>query len=173
MSLASERVVNIPLASGGGNGGFPKAVFSSVLQYTELRFRLRMVCASQTMLATNKHCTVHRFDVPMDETLLYTSKRTLRSLWQRYCIHRDRVELQSWILFHTLVVPAKEIRAVEVRPSVFSGRKGFVWGIKIDNSDLCRHVLLERRSGLFKRIAFSPDDPEKFVEVCKSIMAGG
>ena len=109
----------------------------------------------------------------MNETPLYTSKRTLKSLWQRYRIYRDRLELQSWILFHTIVVPAKEIRAVEVRPPVFSGRKGFVWGIKLDYSDFCHHVLLERKSGLFKRIAFSPDNPEEFVEICKSIMVGG
>jgi len=109
----------------------------------------------------------------MNETPLYTSKRALKSLWQCYRIYPDRLELQSWVLFHTVVVPAKEIRGVEVRPSVFGGGKGFAWGIKLDNSDLCRHVLLERTSGLFKRIAFSPDDPEKFVEICRSIMAGG
>ncbi|MGD0410549.1 MAG: hypothetical protein ABSC18_02505 [Verrucomicrobiota bacterium] len=109
----------------------------------------------------------------MNETPLYTSKRTLKSLWQRYRIHQDRLELQSWFLLHTVVVPAKEIQAVEVRPSVFGGWKGFAWGIKLDNSDLCRHVLLERKSGLFKRIAFSPDNPEEFVEICKSIMPGG
>lgn len=93
-----------------------------------------------------------------------------KSLWQNYRIYRDRLELQSWFLFHTVVVPAKEIQAVDVRPSVFSGRKGFIWGIKIDCCDLCRHVLLVRKSGLFKRIGFSPDEPGKFVEICKSIM---
>jgi hypothetical protein len=30
--------------------------------------------------------------------------------------------------------------------------------------------LLIRKSGLFKRIGFSPDDPEKFVAVCQSIL---
>jgi hypothetical protein len=105
----------------------------------------------------------------MNEKPLYSSKRTGRSLWQQYRIYADRFELQSWLLFHTLVVPAKAIKAIEVRPSVFSGRKGFVWGIKIDNCDFCRHVLLTRKSGIFKRIGFSPDDPEKFVEIAKSI----
>jgi len=107
----------------------------------------------------------------MNDAPLYTSKRTAKTLWQQYRIFQDRLELQSWILFHTLVVPAKEIRAIDVRPSIFGGRKGLVWGIKIDNCDFCRHVLLLRTSGLFKRIAFSPDDPEKFAEICKSIMA--
>jgi hypothetical protein len=105
----------------------------------------------------------------MNDTPLYASKRTARSLWQQYRIYHDRLELQAWILFHTVVVPVGEIRAIEVRPSVFSGRKGLTWGIKLDICDLCRHVLLSKSRGLFKSIAFSPDDPVKFVETCSSI----
>jgi hypothetical protein len=67
-------------------------------------------------------------------------------------------------------VPANEIQTVEVRPSVFRGQKGFIWGLKIDNCSFCRHVLLIKKSGLFKRIGFSPDEPEKFAEICKSIV---
>jgi hypothetical protein len=106
-------------------------------------------------------------------TPLYASKLTAKSLWQQYRVYHDRIELQSWFLFHTVVVPAGEIRAIEVRPSVWSGDKGFTWGIKIDNCDLCRHVLLTKKSGIFKRIGFTPDDPEKFVEICRSILPGG
>jgi hypothetical protein len=40
----------------------------------------------------------------------------------------------------------------------------------LDNRDFCRHVLLVRKSGCFKRIGFAPDDPEKFVTVCQSIL---
>ena len=108
----------------------------------------------------------------MNDAPLYASKRTAKSLWQRYRIHRDRLELQSWIIFHTFIVPTDEIQAIEVRPSVFGGWKGFTLGIKIDNCNLCRHVLLTKKRGLFKRIGFSPDEPEKFVEICKSILPG-
>jgi hypothetical protein len=108
----------------------------------------------------------------MNDMPIYTSKRTAKSLWQEYRIYRDRLELQCWIALHTLVIPANEILEIEVRPSVFSGRKGFIWGVKIDNCDLCRHVLLRRKSGIMKRIGFSPDDPEKFVAVCQSFMPG-
>ncbi len=108
----------------------------------------------------------------MNGTPLYISKRTARSLWQEYRIYRNRIELQCWLALHTLVIPASEILKIEVRPSVFSGRKEFIWGVKIDNCDLCRHVLLRRKSGILKRIGFSPDDPEKFVAVCQSIMPG-
>jgi hypothetical protein len=108
----------------------------------------------------------------MNDTPIYISKRTTRSLWQEYRIYPDRLELQCWIALHTLVIPANEIQEIKVRPSVFSGQKGFTWGVKIDNCDLCRHVLLRRKSGILKRIGFSPDDPEKFVAVCQSFMPG-
>lgn len=102
----------------------------------------------------------------MNDTPIYTSKRTGRSLWQEYRIYRDRLELQSWFLFHTIVILANGIQAVEVRPP------GIIWGVKLDNCNFCRHVLLTKKSGLFKRIGFSPDDPEKFLAACKSIMPG-
>ena len=104
------------------------------------------------------------------EQPLHVSPRSGASLWQEYRIYPDRLELQSWILFHTIVIPAREILEIEVRPPVFSGRKGFTWGIKLDNSDLCRHVLVRRKTGFWKRIAFTPDNPDKFVRVCQSII---
>ena len=102
----------------------------------------------------------------MNNTPLYKSKRTGKSLWQEYRIYRDRLELESWLLFHTIIVPVNEIQAVEVRPP------GPIWGVKLDSCNLCRHVLLIKKSGLLftKRIGFSPDEPDKFVEVCKSIL---
>jgi hypothetical protein len=106
----------------------------------------------------------------MDDAPLYTSKRRARNLWQRYRIYPGRIELQAWFLLHTLVVPADEIRGIEVRPSALRGRNKFVWGFKIDNCDFCRHVLLTKRRGLFKCIAFAPDEPETFAEIGRSIM---
>jgi hypothetical protein len=108
----------------------------------------------------------------MDDTPIYISKRTGSNLWQEYRVYRDRLELQSWFLFHTLVIPAGEISKIEVRPSIFHGQKGFIWGVKLDNCNFCRHALLTKKSGCFKRIGFSPDDPEKFVAVCQSILPG-
>jgi hypothetical protein len=42
----------------------------------------------------------------------------------RSFIYCDRIELQSWVLLHTVVLPTDEIRPVEVRPSAFGGWKG-------------------------------------------------
>jgi len=116
----------------------------------------------------------------MNDTPLYASTRTVRNLWQQYRIYPDRLELQSWILLHTVVLPADEIQAVKVHPSVFGGWIGLtrgmkrdfrdMWGIKIDFCDLCPHVLLRKKSGIFNAIGFSPDEPEKFAEICKSIL---
>ncbi|HEX5398607.1 MAG TPA: hypothetical protein VFY06_06105 [Verrucomicrobiae bacterium] len=106
------------------------------------------------------------------EPPVYVSRRTPAGLWQQYRIFSDRLELQSWFLFHTIVIPAQEIVAMDIRPSVFSGRKGFTWGIKLDNSDLCRHVLVTRRNGWLKRIAFTPDNPEEFVRIGRTLMTG-
>jgi len=103
----------------------------------------------------------------MNPIPLYASKRTAKSLWQQYRICRDRLELQSWFLFRTFVVPADEIQAVEINPP------GIIWGVKLDNCNFCRHVSLKKKSGLFKRIGFIPDDPDKFVEICKSILPDG
>jgi len=104
------------------------------------------------------------------EQPIYVSRRTGASLWQEYRIFSDRLELQSWILLHTIVIPAREILEIEVRPSVFSGSKGFTWGIKLDNSDLHRHVLVRRKNGFWKRLAFTPDNPDEFVRICQSII---
>ena len=104
------------------------------------------------------------------EQPLYVSRRTAASLWQEYRIYSDRLELQSWAFFHTVVIPARDILEIEVRPSVFGGSKGITWGIKLDMADLHRHVLVRRKTGFSKRIAFTPDSPDEFVHICQSIM---
>jgi hypothetical protein len=100
----------------------------------------------------------------MNGAPIYVSKRTGKNLWQEYRVYPDRLELQSWCLVHTLVVPASEILSVEIPPP------GFIGGIKLDNCNLCRHVVVIKKSGLFKRIGFVPDAPEKFAAACRSIL---
>ncbi len=114
----------------------------------------------------------------MNNTPLYKSKRTAKSLWQEYRIYDDRIELQSWILIHTISIPITDVLQIEVRPrlviaDLFRGKR-FVYSVfplEIDLADSWPHVAVTRRA-LFKYIRFSPDDPEKFVEICKSILPG-
>jgi hypothetical protein len=100
----------------------------------------------------------------MNDPAIYTSKRTGKNLWQEYRVYRDRLELQCWILFHTVIIPANEIVEITIHPP------RTIWCLKLDHCNFCRHVLLEKKSGLFKHIAFTPDDPEKFAAACRSIM---
>ncbi len=104
------------------------------------------------------------------EQPIYVSRRTPASLWQEYRIYPDRLELQFWLCLHTCIIPANEILGIEIRPSFFSGRKGFTWGIKLDMTDLRRHVLVRRKSGFFKCIAFTPENPDEFARVCQSVV---
>jgi hypothetical protein len=106
-------------------------------------------------------------------TPIYKSRRSGKNLWQEYRIYPDRVELQSWLLFHTITIPARDIDKIEVRPPAIGPRglypEGVTWGIKLDNADFSRHVLVTRKTGLWKRLAFTPDDPGKFVAACETL----
>jgi hypothetical protein len=88
----------------------------------------------------------------------------------------NRLKLECWIALGTLVIPADEILEVEIRPSSIIGDlfrgKGFAYAfpLKMDWADMCRHVALRRKSGLMKYLRFTPDDLDRFVELCKTII---
>ena len=110
----------------------------------------------------------------MNDRPLYASRRSWRSLGKEYRVYPDRIELDTW--FGRKVIPADDILEIEIRPpfvgaDVFRG-KGLAsgWALKLDMADLCRHVALRRRKGMMKRLRFTPDDPEKFVEVSRLVM---
>ena len=114
----------------------------------------------------------------MSESIL-VSPRSSASIWQEYRVYPDRIELQCNVALHTLVIPADEILDIQIRPplvfaDLFRG-KGFAYAfpLKIDWADMCRHVAIKRKSGFMKHIRFTPDDPDKFVEACKTIMMEG
>ncbi len=107
---------------------------------------------------------------------IYTSPRSSKSMWQEYRVYSDRIELHCKVALHTLIIPADEILDLQIRPplvfvDLFRG-KGFVYAfpLKIDGADGHRHVAIKRKSGFMKHIRFTPDDPDKFVDACKSIM---
>jgi hypothetical protein len=110
----------------------------------------------------------------MDDKPLYVSRRSWRSLWMEYRVYQNRIELDSWL--GRKVITADDIREIEIRPpfvgiDVFRGKSmAYGWALKLDMADLCRHVAIRRRNGIMKRLRFTPDDPEKFVEVSRSIM---
>lgn len=81
------------------------------------------------------------------------------------------------MLLSRFVIPVEDILDVEARPrfsigDVFGGKvKMSWWVLKLDWSDFCEHVEIHRKSGLFKRIRLTPDNPAKFLAACKSITA--
>lgn len=111
------------------------------------------------------------------EQPLYVSARSFRNLWQEYRIYTDRIELKSF--FGRKIIPAGDIIDIEVRPRMVIGDlfRGKTFkeslALKLDLADLYRHVAIHRRSGWLKYIRITPDDPETFVRIGKSIMARG
>ena len=107
---------------------------------------------------------------------IYISPRSWKSLWQEYRIYSDRLELECWVALGTLVIPSDEILEVEIRPpsvfgDLFRGKSlAYSFPLKIDMADMQRHVALTRKSGFMKYLRFTPDDPDRFVELCMTIM---
>ncbi len=107
--------------------------------------------------------------------LLYCSERSWRGLWHRYLVYRDRVVLVTWL--GKMVVPAAELDGVEVRPPLVVGDlwRGRPWhqalALKLDMADQCEHVALHRRTGMFRHLRFTPDEPERFVAACRMMRA--
>ncbi len=110
----------------------------------------------------------------MSEEPICISRRLFRNLWQQYRIYPDRVELRFFAGWK--IVRAEDILDVEVRPAVVIAdlfrRKGFIrsFALKLDLADFFRHVAVHRRTGWIKHLRFTPDDPETFVQICKSIL---
>jgi hypothetical protein len=109
------------------------------------------------------------------EQPLYVSARSFKNLWQEYRIYADRIELKS--CFGRKIIRAGDILDVEVRPPVVIGDifrgKGLKKGLalKLDLADLYPHVAIHRRYGWFKHLRITPDDPDTFVKICRSIMS--
>jgi hypothetical protein len=102
----------------------------------------------------------------MNEAPIYTSKCTVKSLWHEYRIYDDRVELETGL--GPMKVPFQNVQSVELSPPLAS-RDGirlhfhpFKWGIKLDWADLTNHVMLDKDTGLFHRVDFTPEDPAAF-----------
>lgn len=108
----------------------------------------------------------------MDEqSPILASAKSGKNLWQSYRVYPDRVELSCWALFCTFVIPAERIREVQVLgPSLRAPlREALRAGLKLDLSDFFTHVRLRRAGGLFKSLAFTPDDPEAFAAAVEKI----
>ena len=103
----------------------------------------------------------------MSETPAYTSKSTVKSLWQEYRVYDDRVEFDT--LFGQMTVPFEHIERVDVSESEVKGLlrgdlhlKDFRPALKLDWANFLEHVVLDKRKGCIRRVLFTPDDPAAF-----------
>ena len=103
----------------------------------------------------------------MSDTPIYTSKSTVKSLWQEYRIYDNRVEFDT--LFGQMTVPFDHIERVSVSESEVNGLikgdlhlKNFRPALKLDWANFLEHVVLDKSEGHIRRVLFTPDDPEAF-----------
>jgi hypothetical protein len=107
---------------------------------------------------------------------LYSSKSTVKSIWQEYYIYDDRVEFDT--MFGKMIVPFEHIERVEVSESEVEGLlrgdlhlKGFRPALKLDWANFAEHVVLDKSEGLVKRVLFTPDDPHGFKAALDDALA--
>ncbi len=94
--------------------------------------------------------------------LLYESKGSLKSLWNTYRIFSDRIELPFRLFFTEIIIPKDAFVKVDVyQPPVI---RSFFWALKLDFADLYTHVGIERNCGIFKRLRFTPANPQEFKQ---------
>jgi hypothetical protein len=99
----------------------------------------------------------------MEQHPLYKSNRMFKNLWQEYCVFDDRVELAT--LFKTLAIPFEQVEGV----AVANPYRGW-WRFKLDWADFYKHVDLDKATGLFRHLAFTPDDPETFRAILEAAL---
>jgi len=94
--------------------------------------------------------------------IVYESRGVFKSLWNKYTIYNDRLELEFRLFFTKIVIPKNKLIHVGVfKPPVI---RTVFWAMKLDLADLYMHVGIERDFGLFKKIRFTPDNPQEFKQ---------
>ncbi|MBE0643082.1 MAG: hypothetical protein IH600_03295 [Bacteroidetes bacterium] len=112
----------------------------------------------------------------MDDTPLYTSPCTAKSLWQEYRIYSDRIEFAT--LLGNMVVPFTDIESAALAGSdvdaLFHGDlrlKNFRPALKLDWANFTDHIVLDKSTGYIHRILFTPENPAVFLEQLRGAMA--
>jgi len=99
----------------------------------------------------------------INEYPLYESAPTKKSLGNAYRVYSDRIELNCRFPFFnkTFVISKDDLVSIDVyKPPVI--RTTFR-ALKLDLADLKEHVGIKRKSGFFKQLRFTPENPGEFV----------
>ncbi len=103
----------------------------------------------------------------MSNRSIYTSKSTVKSLWQEYRIYEDHLEFDT--LFGQMEIPFEDVEQAEVSASEIQGLlKGdlhlrYTPALKLDWANFVEHVVVDKREGSLRHILFTPEDPAAFV----------
>ncbi len=112
----------------------------------------------------------------MSDAPSYTSKSTVKSIWQEYRVYGDHVEFDT--RFGRMMIPFDHIESIEVSESEVKGLlrgdlhlKGFRPALKLDWANFLEHVVLDKSEGHIRRVLFTPDDPEGFKKALDEALA--
>jgi len=112
----------------------------------------------------------------MSDTPIYTSRSTVKNLWQEYRIYDDRVEFDT--KFGKMTVPLDHIERIDVSESEIKGLlkgdlhlKNFRPALKLDWANFLEHVVLDKSEGHIRRVLFTPDDPAAFKSALDTALA--
>jgi len=111
----------------------------------------------------------------MISTPIYTSKSTIKSLWQEYRIYDDHLEFDT--LFGQIDVPMENIEKAEVSESEIQGLfKGdlhvrYMPALKLDWANFVEHVVSDKHEGMLRHILFTPEDPSAFVDALNNALS--
>lgn len=109
----------------------------------------------------------------MNQNPIYISNCTKKSLWQKYEIFADRVELHSWV--GNIKIPFDQVEKIEVYPPVLKSLRLHVknclpFGLHLDAVDFKEHVVLDKKEGLVRHFLFTPEDPAEFKRVLDKVL---
>jgi hypothetical protein len=103
----------------------------------------------------------------MSETPAYTSKSTVKSLWQEYRIYADHVEFDTH--FGRMIIPFDCIEKVDLSESEVRGLlrgdlhlKNFRPALKLDWANFLEHVVIDKSEGWVRRVLITPEDAPGF-----------
>lgn len=112
----------------------------------------------------------------MSNTPVYTSKSTVKSIWQEYRIYDDRVEFETHL--GKMAIPFDQIEKVEISESEAKGLvkgdlhlRGFRPALKLDWANFVEHVVLDKSEGHIKRVLFTPDDLNAFKDALAAALS--
>jgi len=118
---------------------------------------------------------------PLPQNPIYTSAAPDKSIGKSYSVFPDRVELALKIIDETISISAGDLVSATLVPGgireillgTLTGRypiMSLVWALTFDAGVFKRHILLRTRAGFVRYFRFTPQEPERFVAACNSIL---